>query len=91
MNDLAEAIRENSEFANMIATNIKQQTIGLTQIATSIEEINSTALENQNISRKISQSTNSMTTSFDDLIEMVGGWRTPNEADMVQQQADSPS
>ncbi len=79
MNDLAEAIRENSEFANMIATNIKQQTIGLTQIATSIEEINSTALENQNISRKISQSTNLMTTSFDDLTEMVGEWRTPSE------------
>ncbi|MCU0661631.1 MAG: methyl-accepting chemotaxis protein [Myxococcota bacterium] len=77
MNDLAEAIRENSDFANVIATNINQQTIGLTQIATAIEEINSTALENQDISRKIEHSTRSMTRSVDKLSELVGKWRTP--------------
>jgi methyl-accepting chemotaxis protein len=76
MNDLSEAIRENSDFANMIASNIKQQTVGLTQIATSIEQINTTALENQNISRKISLSTSQMTESFDLLTEMVGNWQT---------------
>lgn len=77
MNDLSEAIRENSDFANVIATNINQQTVGLTQIATSIEEINSTALENQNISRKIVESTDQMTESFELLNQMVGRWRTP--------------
>lgn len=76
MNDLSEAIRENSEFANVIESNIKQQAVGLTQIATSIEQINSTALDNQNISRKISLSTSKMTESFDLLTEMVGTWRT---------------
>ncbi len=79
MNDLSEAIRENSEFANVIATNINQQTVGLTQIATSIEEINSTALENQNISRKIVDSTSQMTASFELLNTMVGSWRTPEQ------------
>jgi methyl-accepting chemotaxis protein len=76
MNDLSEAIRENSDFANMIASNIQQQTVGLTQIATSIEQINTTALENQNISRKISFTTSQMTDSFDLLTEMVGNWQT---------------
>jgi methyl-accepting chemotaxis protein len=76
MNDLSEAIRENSDFANMIASNIKQQTVGLTQIATSVEQINTTALENQNISRKVSLSTSQMTESFDLLTEMVGNWQT---------------
>ncbi|MCP4197119.1 MAG: methyl-accepting chemotaxis protein [Proteobacteria bacterium] len=76
MNDLSEAIRENSDFANMIASNIKQQTVGLTQIATSIEQINTTALENQNISRKVSLATSQMTESFDLLTEMVGNWQT---------------
>ena len=77
MNDLAEAIRENSDFANVIATNINQQTIALTQIATAIEEINSTALENQDISRKIEHSTRSMTRSVDKLSDLIGKWRTP--------------
>ena len=55
MNDLSEAIRENSEFANVIATNVNQQTVGLTQIATSIEQINCAAYENQHISRRNSE------------------------------------
>ena len=78
MNDLSEAIRENSSLANVIATNINQQTVGLTQIATSIEEINSTALENQNISRKIVGSSNQMSESFVLLNDKVGNWRTPD-------------
>ncbi|MCP4601882.1 MAG: methyl-accepting chemotaxis protein [Proteobacteria bacterium] len=82
MNDLGEAIRENSEFANVIATNINQQSVGLTQIATSIEEINSTALENQNISRKIVETTNQLTDSFDLLGETVDVWRTPDVEDI---------
>lgn len=86
MNDLADAIRENSDFANVIATNINQQTVGLTQIATAIEEINSTALENQDISRKIEHSTRSMTSSVDKLSELVGKWRTPeiNPEDLTE-------
>jgi len=83
MNDLSEAIRENSDFANVIATNINQQTVGLTQIATSIEQINSTALENQNISRKIVESTDQMTESFELLNQMVGRWRTPERLENI--------
>jgi methyl-accepting chemotaxis protein len=78
MNDLSEAIRENSNFANAIASNIKQQTIGLTQIAAAIEEINTTALENQNISRSIVDGTKQMNQTFVRLTEMVGAWRTPD-------------
>jgi methyl-accepting chemotaxis protein len=75
MNDLSEAIRENSDFAKLIATNIQQQTIGLTQIAAAIEEINTTALENQGISRTIAHGTKSMNDSLGRLTDLVGGWR----------------
>lgn len=78
MNDLSEAIRENSNFANAIASNIKQQTIGLTQIAAAIEEINTTALENQNISRSIVDGTKQMNVTFEKLTIMVGAWQTPD-------------
>jgi methyl-accepting chemotaxis protein len=76
VNDLSEAIRENSEFANGIFTAITQQTLGLTQIAAAIEEINSSAAENQNISRKMEQSTRHMSESLQDLANLVGNWKT---------------
>jgi methyl-accepting chemotaxis protein len=79
MNDLSEAIRENSDFANVISTNINQQTVGLAQIATAIEEINSTAMENQNISSNILSGTKQMNNSFVVLTELIGRWRTPDE------------
>jgi methyl-accepting chemotaxis protein len=75
MNDLSEAIRENSDFAKLIATNIQQQTIGLTQIAAAVEEINTTALENQSISRNIAQGTKHMNDSLGQLSNMVGRWK----------------
>ena len=78
MNDLSEAIRENSDFAKLIATNIQQQTIGLTQIAAAIEEINTTALENQSISRSIVQGTKQMSETFVLLSNMVDHWQTPD-------------
>ena len=81
MNDLSEAIRENSDFAKLIATNIQQQTIGLTQIAAAIEEINTTALENQSISRSIVQGTKQMSETFDQLSDMVDRWQTADTED----------
>jgi methyl-accepting chemotaxis protein len=80
MNDLSEAIRENSDFAKLIATNIQQQTIGLTQIAAAIEEINTTAIENQSISRNIVQGTKQMNETLGLLSDMVGRWRTPTSS-----------
>jgi len=77
MNDLSEAIKENSEFANVIATSIKQHTLGLSQIATAMEQINSTAIENQNISNRIEHSVGQMTAGIDKLQALVGHWRTP--------------
>ncbi len=79
MNDLSEAIRENSDFAKLIATNIQQQTIGLTQIAAAIEEINTTALENQSISRSIVQGTKQLSETLAQLSDMIGRWRTPDQ------------
>jgi methyl-accepting chemotaxis protein len=81
MNDLSEAIRENSKMANTIAENIKQQTMGLTQIAISIEQINSSAFENQKISRINLDTVNKMSKSFDDLHTLVGHWQTPEGED----------
>jgi methyl-accepting chemotaxis protein len=78
VNDLSEAIRENSEFANIINTSVSQQTLGLTQIASAIEQINVSAMENQEISRKIEESTRQMTDSMDRLIGLVGQWKTPD-------------
>jgi methyl-accepting chemotaxis protein len=76
VNDLSDAIRENSEFANIINTSVNQQTVGLTQIATAIEQINVSAMENQEISRKIADSTRQMTATMDELSELVGQWKT---------------
>ncbi len=81
MNDLSEAIRENSNFANVIATNIKQQTVGLTQIAAAIEEINTTALDNQSISRSIAEGMRQMNNSLQLLSREVDRWRTPDETE----------
>jgi len=74
MNDLSEAIRENSEFANIINAAVNQQTLGLTQIAAAVEEINVSATENQDVSRKIEQNTRLMTESLEELAELVGRW-----------------
>jgi methyl-accepting chemotaxis protein len=76
VNDLSEAIRENSEFANVIFSAITQQTLGLTQIASAVEEINSSAAENQRISRKMEQGTQHMSESLQSLSELVGRWKT---------------
>ncbi len=75
MNDLSEAIRENSEFANIINTAVNQQTLGLTQIAAAVEEINVAASENQDVSRKIERNTRAMTESLEELAELVGRWK----------------
>jgi methyl-accepting chemotaxis protein len=81
MNDLSEAIRENSEFAKLIATNVQQQTVGLTQIAAAIEEINTAALENQNVSRDVALGTKQMNENLDLLTDLVDRWRIPDDDD----------
>jgi methyl-accepting chemotaxis protein len=79
VNDLSEAIRENSEFANVIFSAITQQTLGLTQIASAVEEINSSASENQRVSRKMEQSTRHMSESLQSLSELVERWKTADD------------
>jgi methyl-accepting chemotaxis protein len=76
VNDLSEAIRENAEFATVIATSVNQQTLGLTQIASAIEQINISALENQEISRKIEDGIHRLSTSMERLSDLVGRWKT---------------
>jgi methyl-accepting chemotaxis protein len=76
VNDLSEAIRENAEFANVIATSVNQQTLGLTQIASAIEQINVSARENQDISRKIEDGIRRLSTSMERLADLVGRWKT---------------
>jgi methyl-accepting chemotaxis protein len=78
MYDLSEAIRENSEFANVIASNIQQQSVGLSQISTAIEEINTTSTEYRNISQKIEERVNQVNKEVDQLLELVSKWRTPS-------------
>jgi len=78
MNDLSEAIKDNSEFANVIASSIKQHSVGLSQIATAMEQINTTAVENKSVSRRIEDSVRQITTSIDELQGLVGRWRTPS-------------
>lgn len=81
VNDLSEAIRENSDLANVIATSIKQQAIGLTQIATAVDQINTTSLENQDISRNINDETIHLTSAVEELSKLVDHWKTPNDGD----------
>ena len=75
VNDLSEAIKENSNVANVISTSVNQQTLGLSQIATAISQINISATENQKISRQIEKSTKIVTTSLEKLSKLVDGWR----------------
>ncbi|MDD5310016.1 MAG: methyl-accepting chemotaxis protein [Deltaproteobacteria bacterium] len=75
VNDLSEAIRENSELANVISTNVNQQTLGLTQIASAVDQINNTAFENQKISGKIEEITRQMTQAVRHLQNLVDRWK----------------
>ena len=77
MNDLGEAIRENSEGANIIASNIKQQTIGLKQIVTAVSQIKSVAEENKGISQSIEQIANRIDIGMKELLELTDKWRMP--------------
>ncbi|MDJ0765171.1 MAG: methyl-accepting chemotaxis protein [Myxococcota bacterium] len=85
MNDLAEAIRENSDIANVIATSINEQTEGLAQIDETMGHINSTATENKGISRNIVTSTEELTQSFERLSELVDVWRIPDKESVTPQ------
>lgn len=76
MYDLGEAIRENSEFANVISTSIKQQTVGLSQISSAMEEINAAATDNRTISRTIEERVGHMSKEVEELMALVGRWRT---------------
>jgi methyl-accepting chemotaxis protein len=76
VNDLSEAIRENSDFANVIATTVNQQTTGLTQIATAIDEINKSASENQTVSKTVEQSAREVLDTLIQLEELTDNWRT---------------
>ncbi len=78
VNDLSEAIAENSDLANVIASSIKQQSIGLTQIATAVDQISTTALENQDISRNINDETIHLTSAVEELKQLVDHWKTPD-------------
>ncbi len=79
VNDLSEAIRENSHVADKINASVAQQTIGLSQIATSIEQISGSAMANQEISKKTEKSTQKMEHALKELAETVAKWRTGDE------------
>ena len=81
MNDLGEAIRENSEGANIISANVKQQTIGLKQIGTAIGQIKTVAEENTGISRTIEQIVGRMDSGMKELLELTDRWQVPEKPD----------
>lgn len=81
VNDLSDAIQEASEVANAIEASVNQQSTGLSQIASAMDEINISATENQKISQSIEQSTAEMTRALDELSVLVDVWIT---AEMLQ-------
>lgn len=78
MHDLIEAIQENSNFAKLIATNIRQQHSGLSQIASAIVEIHTSAFSNQNISTSIVSATKEINDSLVLLKQKMDRWQTPD-------------
>ena len=80
VNDLSEAIRENSDVANVISAAVNQQTTGLSQIASAIEQINLSATENRDVSVKIDSNVNKMTDALNDLGGLVARWRLERES-----------
>lgn len=76
VNDLSDAIQEASEVADEIDSSVSQQSMGLSQIASAMDEINISASENQQISKKMESSTLEMTRSLDELSVLVDVWTT---------------
>jgi methyl-accepting chemotaxis protein len=76
MYDLGEAIRENSEFANVISASTKQQSVGLSQISSAMDEITTAASDNRVVSHTIDEQTGRMSKEVDQLMELMGKWRT---------------
>ncbi|MBN2344093.1 MAG: methyl-accepting chemotaxis protein [Deltaproteobacteria bacterium] len=80
VNDLSDAIQEASEVANEIDSAVGQQSMGLSQIASAMDEINISASENQQISKEMEKNTMGMTASLEELSVLVDIWTT---ADLV--------
>ena len=76
VNDLSEAIQEASEVANEIESSVNQQTTGLSQIASAMDEINISASENQEISHNMERSTGELTEALQELSLLVDVWTT---------------
>lgn len=76
VNDLSDAIQEASEVANEIDSAVGQQSLGLSQIASAMDEINISASENQQISYQMEKSTVEMTHSLEELSVLVDVWTT---------------
>lgn len=81
MNDLNAAIRENSGSAIAIASSIKQQTVGLTQIANAIEQINAVAMENEVTSSGLARNVKEMNERVSALLEQVESWQSETGPD----------
>jgi methyl-accepting chemotaxis protein len=79
MHDLIEAIQENSNYAKLIATNIQQQHSGLSQIASAIVEIHTSAFSNQNISTSIVSATKEINDSLALLKQKMDRWQTRDQ------------
>ena len=74
VNDLGDAIQEASIVANEIDAAVSQQTMGLTQIAAAMEEINISAVENQDIAKDMETSAAQMMTTLEELSVLVDVW-----------------
>lgn len=71
---LADAVNENSEMASEIASSVKQQTDGLSQILLAIEKIGSTTRHNKEMSEKMKSGTGDLDTTVERLLELISLW-----------------
>ncbi|MBN2802242.1 MAG: hypothetical protein JXR91_04020 [Deltaproteobacteria bacterium] len=74
INDLSYAIQEASEVANEIDSAVSQQSMGLSQIAAAMDEINTGSVENQKISTKMEDTTLELTSNLEELAVLVDIW-----------------
>ncbi|MBN2716593.1 MAG: methyl-accepting chemotaxis protein, partial [Deltaproteobacteria bacterium] len=79
VNDLSDAIQEASEVANEIESSVNQQSMGLSQIASAMDEINISASENQEISHNMERGTTEITEALKELNMLVDVWTTADD------------
>ncbi len=83
---LADAVRENSQMASDISSNVKQQTDGLSHILSAIEKIGATTRHNKQMSQKMELGTGDLDATVADLLELISRWGNAEDSKFEEEE-----